>query len=346
MTGLHAVRIEALRNVALVVAFLLTNAMAGGWKLLWSDEFDSTALNDGYWAAKAYPAGAFNNEEERYVAGHDQSTSNVFVKNGNLIIVAKNAGGITSGRIEGGGLKSFTYGRMEARMRLPVTDGMWPAFWMLGVGGSWPACGELDIMEGKGRFPNWTSGSFHFTNFDRTNQYVLPKGNVHDDFHIYAAEMTADSVRWYFDTVNFATITKNDDADLPFDKPYYFILNLAVGGNFDVASDNTTDFPESLIVDYVRVFNWDPTLDAHIPAAAARAPVTSITVVARRLLVELPSCQAYAAELVSPDGRRMVATSGNAKSLSLPLRGLASGLYFATVRGEFGTLSKRVAVRQ
>jgi beta-glucanase (GH16 family) len=346
MMTMRDVKWSVVRNASFIGALVLTNAIAGGWKLFWSDEFDSTALNDGYWAAKAYRAGAFNNEEQQYIAGHDQPNSNVFVKNGNLIIVAKKIGGtITSGRIEGDGLKSFTHGRMEARMRLPITDGMWPAFWMMG-GHNWPACGELDIMEGKGRLPGWTSGSYHFTNFDLFNQYTLPKGNVHDDFHLYAAEMTSDSVRWYFDTVNFATLTTAQNPDLPFDNPYYFILNVAVGGNFDVASDNTTDFPESLVVDYVRVYHWDSTLVAKAQASQPAARAATLIDAGGKLLAVLPAQQACSAEILSVKGERVLGAAVFARTFSLDLRSLPSGVYFAFVRGGFGEMGRRIVVRR
>ena len=131
-------------------------------------------------------------------------------------------------------------------------------------------------------------GSYHFTNFDVFNQYTLPSGNVHDSFHIYAAEWSTDLIRWFCDSVNFATLTKDSYPGLPFDNPFFFILNLAVGGNFDGNSDNTTNFPESLIVDYVRVYNWDPNLNAGPPAARPAAPATAITNAGAGFSVELP----------------------------------------------------------
>jgi beta-glucanase (GH16 family) len=337
---------KALRIAALTLALSFTNSSAGGWKLFWSDEFDSTALNEGYWTAKAYPPKTFNNEEQEYIAGHDRPAANVFVKGGNLVIVAKKTGTtITSGRIEGDGLKTFTHGRMEARMRLPVTNGMWPAFWMLG-GHNWPECGELDIMEGKGRFPDWTSGAFHYTNFDVTNQYVLPRSNVHDDFHIYAAEMTSDSVRWYFDTVKFGTLTRIQKPDLPLDNPYFFILNVAVGGNFDVPSDNTTEFPESLVVDYVRVYHWDSTLAARPPVAQRQPPTVSIGWEGTALRFALPGERRYEAEIVSVKGERVLSASGAARIFHLDTRQCAPGVYFASVRGDFGETTRRIVVRR
>ncbi|HMD67513.1 MAG TPA: glycoside hydrolase family 16 protein [Chitinivibrionales bacterium] len=335
-----------LRTAALLVAVILTNAIAGGWKLFWSDEFDSTALNENNWTVDPTDNPP-NGEQEHYTAGHDKAGSNIFVKNNTLIIVAQQTSEITSGRMNDANHKTFMYGRMEARMRLPITQGMWPAFWMLGVGGGWPACGEIDIMEGKGRLPNWTSGSYHCTNYDLFNQYTLPKGNVHDSFHLYGVEWSTDSIRWFCDSVYFGTLTKAAHPNVPFDKQYFFILNLAVGGNFDGNIDNSTVFPESLIVDYVRVYNWDPTLNVGAPAAVRRsAPAAAVTNLGTRLSVELPSEQVYAAEVVSVDGRRVLSGRGVARSFSLDLRSLAPGVYLASVRGVFGEAGRRIVVRQ
>jgi beta-glucanase (GH16 family) len=331
-----------------VVLVVLSNAMAAGaWKVYWSDEFDSTALNESNWSVQATDNPP-NAEQEHYTSGHDQSGSNVFVKNGHLILEARNASEITSGKIVSSGKKTFEYGRVEARMRLPLTQGMWPAFWMLGVGGGWPVCGELDIMEGKGRLPNWTSGTFHWAtnNSQVGGTYTMPTGNVHDDFHLYAAEWSTDSIRWYFDTVNFVTLTKAQHPDIPIDKQYYFILNLAVGGNFDGNMNNTTVFPESLIVDYVRVYHWDPTAQAESPVSGANLSRASLVDRGGSLSVVLPYEQAYVLKLVSTSGKLVLSQRGTARSFSVGTGALAPGVYCATVSGTFGTLTGRVAVHQ
>jgi beta-glucanase (GH16 family) len=331
----------------LVLFFLLSaNAYCGGWKLFWSDEFDSTALNEASWTVEQINNPP-NGEQEKYTAGHDQAGSNVFVKNGWLILEARNAGGITSGRIKSSGKRTFMYGRMEARMRLPLTQGMWPAFWMLGTTGSWPVCGELDIMEGKGRLPGWTSGAFHWTSSNSivTGNYTMPTGNVHDNFHLYAAEWSTDSIRWYFDNVNFLTLTKAQHPDIPIDKQYFFILNLAVGGGFDGNIDNTTVFPESLIVDYVRVYHWDPNVAVGAPALQRPEIHSAFTIAGNAVSVVLPTNQAYSFELFSVTGARVLHLTGAAKSFLFTTTGLAPGVYCITVRGAFATLYGRFVVR-
>ena len=339
--------LSAFRVTGAFCLLLLTNVFsAGGWKLFWSDEFDSTALNEANWSVQQTNPPP-NGEQEYYTSGHDQANSNVFVKNGCLILETRNAGQITSGKIVSSNKKTFMYGRMEARMRLPLTQGMWPAFWMLGVGGGWPVCGEIDIMEGKGRLPNWTSGTFHWAsnNSQVGGTYTMPTGNVHDDFHLYAAEWSTDSIRWYFDNVNFVTLTKALHPDIPIDKQYYFILNLAVGGNFDGNINNTTEFPESLIVDYVRVYHWDSTLKVQEASMRRQPPPVSVTTAPQGISVALASEQRYFVSVVSAKGSQVLNSSGTARSFRIVTKCLSPGVYFVYVRGAFGTVTDRILIR-
>jgi beta-glucanase (GH16 family) len=332
----------------LALFFLLpSNAYCGGWKLFWSDEFDSTALNESNWSVQATNSPP-NGEQEHYIGGHDQAGSNVFVKNGNLILETRNAGSITSGKIQSSGKKTFMYGRLEARMRLPLTQGMWPAFWMLGVGGGWPVCGELDIMEGKGRLPGWTSGTFHWAsnNSQVGGTYTMPTGNVHDDYHLYAAEWSTDSIRWYFDNVNFVTLTKAQHADIPIDKQYYFIFDLAVGGNFDGNINNTTVFPESLIVDYVRVYHWDPNVKSENSVSTPESRTILLHDFGNSLSVTLPGEQAYEVEIFSVTGARVLSLKGKAKTFSVETGMMTPGIYVTIVRGGFGMFTGRIMVRR
>jgi beta-glucanase (GH16 family) len=342
-------------TMTFILLVLLTNTFgAGKWALYWSDEFDSTALNTSYWAVRSANPGWVNNEQQRYVAGHDQAGTNIFVANGHLNIFAlKNAstGEITSGRIESGGKKWFQYGRMEARMRLPVTQGYWPAFWMLGTVGSWPTCGEIDIMEGKGRLPAWTSGAFHSAqgNPVMTNSYTMPSGNIHDSFHIYAVEWSTDSIRWYFEDQNFLTLTKAAHAGIPIDNNYYFILNVAIGGMFDGNYDNTTVFPESLIVDYVRVYKWDTSVETG--AAPAKSVRPAVMVAGGILSVALPraastSHSQFRVRLFSPDGAQVRTATGTGQSpLAMPLSGITEGVYFLSIKGTSINITERIIIR-
>ncbi len=174
----------------------------------------------------------------------------------------------TSARINTKGKREFLYGRFEARMRLPAEVGMWPAFWLLGANiddVGWPACGEIDIVEGKGRMPDWTSGALHRgpapgRNLITAAEYRLPVGDFHAEWHVFAVEWESEQIRWYVDDVLYQTVDKPTDVEpayWPFDHGHAFfvILNLAVGGWFDAPYEPPEDLePQRLLVDYVRVY--------------------------------------------------------------------------------------------
>jgi beta-glucanase (GH16 family) len=329
--------------------FLLTiTYAAGGWKLIWSDEFDSTALNEANWSVEQNNNPP-NAEQEKYTSGHDVPGANVFVKNGHLILEARNAGGtITSGKIKSSGKKTFMYGHMEASMRIPIGQGMWPAFWMMGVGGGWPTCGEIDIMEGMGKYPNLAVGSFHSAQGTPvvTNNYMIHTGTLNDAFHPYVIEWNTDSICWICDNFKYLTLRKSEHPGIPLDKQYYFLLNLAVGGAFGGNIDATTVFPDSLIVDYVRVFQWDAGMSAE-PASPAtyRHPVV-LHAGARSFSVGLPAEQRFSLDVTSVNGVRTLLRQGVGKTITVSTTAFAPGVYVVTVRAGNLTLTDRIAVRR
>jgi len=226
------------------------------YQLVWADEFNGTSLNTGNWNIDVGNPGV-NSEQEYYQA------SNVTETGGNLVITARNqsvAGQpYTSGKIETYGKFSTTYGRIEARMALPMVQGMWPAFWMLGnsinTGTSWPECGEIDIME-QVNTNNTILGTMHWYDGGNT-QYggSTSTSNTPADFHIYAVEWTPQSISWYVDDVLYVTgnITINNTG--AFQDPFYIIFNLAVGGTLSGPTVNTGALPTNMLVDYVHVYN-------------------------------------------------------------------------------------------
>ncbi len=344
-----SLRTASLRTTCFLVAVILTNAMAGGWKLFWSDEFDSTALSEQNWTVQTANPGAVNGEQQRYTAGHDIAGSNIFVTKGTLIIEARRTTEITSGKIVGN-LKNFTYGRMEARMRLPVTKGMWPAFWMLGANINsvgWPACGEVDIMEERGRLPNWTTGSYHFSGYDTTSWYMEPPGpDFHQSFHVFAYEWFADSMSWWCDSAKMATLYRSAHPNFPWDKPCFIILNLAVGGNFDGNIDSTTVFPESLLVDYVRVFHWDSSISSVTARVHRTAPGAAITILGSRIALDFPAEQAFMVEIAAVNGKTVLLREGFGRTATVPTGALAPGVYFVNVRGTLWQTKDRIVVRR
>jgi beta-glucanase (GH16 family) len=163
-------------------------------------------------------------------------------------------GQYTSARLNTRGKFSQQYGRFEARMQLTTGKGMWPAFWLLGNNGNWPACGEIDIMENIGD-PTVVYGSLHATNYNQSTGSQPGSANYATSFHIYAVE-------WASGTINFSVDGNVYASDTPdpslFNQPFYIILNVAVGGSWPGNPDSTTMFPQTIKVDYVRVYSKAP----------------------------------------------------------------------------------------
>ncbi|MGD0790517.1 MAG: glycoside hydrolase family 16 protein [Terriglobales bacterium] len=242
-----------------------------GWKLVWSDEFDGpngSAVDRSKWVLETGGEGWGNQELEYYT---DRS-ENASVRDGNLVIKAiseKYTGAVTrnytSARLKTLGKFSQTYGRFEARIKIPSGQGFWPAFWMLGddidkVG--WPACGEIDIMENIGKEPAIIHGSIHGPGYVGDTgieaPYTLPgKQRFAEDFHVFAIEWDPDSVSFFVDQNLYVRRTRTNlqpGWKWVFDKPFFLILNLAVGGDWPGNPDSTTVFPQTMLVDYVRVY--------------------------------------------------------------------------------------------
>lgn len=226
------------------------------YKLVWSDEFDGTQLNTSSWNFETGGTGWGNNEKEFYQAG------NTTVANGNLIIAAKkeNAGSnnYTSSRITTQGKHEFTYGKIEARIMIPVVQGLWPAFWMLGANINsvgWPLCGETDIME----HINTDSlfyGTIHWDNNGHVSYGGKTVAASSSAYHVYAIEWDSSAIRWYLDGVKYqeANILNNINSTEEFQKPFFIILNLAVGGDWPGQTIDDTKLPASMLIDYVRVY--------------------------------------------------------------------------------------------
>ncbi len=235
-------------------------------KLAWSDEFDGPAgalPNAANWK---FDVGTdWGNAQLEYDSNLPTNASLDGV--GNLRITARressNNRAYTSARITTQGLRETKYGRYEARMKLPTGRGMWPAFWLLGANigtVGWPQSGEIDIMENRGQEPTRINGSLHGPGYSGgaaiTRAYDLPTGQrVDNEFHVYKVEWTEDRIDYFVDDSLYQSIKKTYvPTTWVFDHPFYIILNLAVGGNYVGAPDASTVFPQSLVVDYVRVY--------------------------------------------------------------------------------------------
>lgn len=234
-----------------------------GYTLVWSDEFnEGTMPNTSRWYYETGAGGWGNNEIQDYVAGEVGGQTLAKIENGILnIICAKINGKIYSIRMNT--RDSWTYGYFEARLKLPKGKGTWPAFWMMPKNfTSWPADGEIDIMEEVGYHPNYVSSSVHCTSYNhsigtqKTREILVP--TAQEDFHVYALEWTADYIRTYVDgeiLFTFANDGKGDKNTWPFNAPFYIKLNLAWGGDWGGQQGvDESCLPADYQVDYVRVF--------------------------------------------------------------------------------------------
>ncbi|MCX4312503.1 MAG: family 16 glycosylhydrolase [Clostridia bacterium] len=284
-----------------------------GYSLVWHDEFDGNALDTSKWN---YQTGTkdnyYGNQGPDYWGNSElqyyTDSGNVFVRDGSLEIVAKKERrgdrDYTSGRIVTRDKASWTFGYMEAKMKLPKGNGMWPAFWMLPQPnshassnndyGGWAANGEIDIMEAKGRLQNKVDTTLHFGGYWPQNTYRSHETTLSsdiDEWHTYAVEWTAEYIEWIVDGKSAFKLTNDswytvasNEPSAPFDKPFYILFNFAVGGTYDPAG--TQAFLEAnnftsaaMYVDYVRVFQkseksaTDGSLRAVASAVAPQAAI-------------------------------------------------------------------------
>ena len=240
---------------------------AAHWQLEWSDEFEGAAGARPDSTRWRHDIGTdWGNAQLEYDTSRPENVS--LDGNGHLAITARQEAYLgrdyTSGRINTYRFFAQEAGRFEARIKLPVGQGIWPAFWLLGAdfeSVSWPGCGEIDIMEYRGQEPQVTHGSLHGPGYSGgnalTNRYTLPGSAGFDqDFHVFAVEWGSDLITWFVDDTRILAIRP---ADLPpgapwvFRHPFFIILNVAVGGNFVGPPNGSTSFPQTMLVDWVRV---------------------------------------------------------------------------------------------
>ena len=219
---------------------------------MWNYDIGNGPGNDGW-----------GNQELQYYSDRPE---NISIEDGMMKITAIQesfeGSGYTSSRITTKGKFEQKYGRFEARIKLPWGQGMWPAFWMLGSNideVSWPNCGEIDIMENRGSEPTLISSALHGPGYSGGNpifkSYNLEDSRFDNEFHIFGIEWGPDYINFYVDDVLYNQITPNDVPGIwVFDQPFYIIINLAVGGNFGGPPNTDTVFPQTMLVDYVRIY--------------------------------------------------------------------------------------------
>jgi beta-glucanase (GH16 family) len=241
------------------------------WILVWADEFnlpDGSPPDPANWNYSKGGNGWGNSELQNYT----DRVENAFIEDGMLVIRAINekymGANYSSARLNSMVKTEFLYGRIEARAKLPNTQGIWPAIWMMptiGRYGNWPASGEIDIMELIGSQPDRTYGTLHFGNPHEflSASYVFPAGETpFQDFHLYAIEWEPEEIRWYVDDIQYHRVGVDQwftsmagaPKGAPFDQPFHLILNVAVGGIWPGNPDETSVFPQEMQIDYIRVF--------------------------------------------------------------------------------------------
>lgn len=273
--------ISSLTSLETAVLGILVVLLAGGcekaaiqtlpernWELAWSDDFTGaagSAPDAGKWAFDiGTGSNGWGNSELQYYTNRPENIK--LDGNGMLVITAKSesyaGSGFTSARIKTKGLFAQQYGRFEARIKTPTGPGLWPAFWMLGANidtKPWPQCGEIDIMEQRGQQPSVTWGSVHGPGYSGggaiSKPYGLANGRFDTEFHVYAVEWGEDYIDYFVDNYLFQRITPETvTGDWVYNTPFFLLLNVAVGGNFVGFPTTGTPFPQSMYVDYVKVY--------------------------------------------------------------------------------------------
>lgn len=223
------------------------------YQLVWSDEFDEDSINTNVWNFERGGNGWGNNEQQYY------QSDNASIENGNLVITAKKetvgSNSYTSSRMTTQGKKEFEYGRIEARIKLPLGQGLWPAFWLLGSDiniAGWPACGETDIMEHINT-DSLIYGTIHWDNNGHAQDGSHTSSSP-SQYHVYALEWTASTIKWSIDSVEYYKSNILSNTQDEFRAPFFIILNLAVGGNWPGQQIDESKLPAKMYVDYVRVY--------------------------------------------------------------------------------------------
>ena len=240
------------------------------WQLTWSDDFDGLAGESPDAGKWTFDIGTgpnndgWGNSELQYYT--DRTTNASLDGNGNLVITARRelyaGSAFTSARINTRETFEQAYGRIEARIKTPWGPGIWPAFWMLGsdvAAVGWPQCGEIDIMELRGQKPNIVNGTVHGPGYSGsasiTKAFALENSRYDVDYHLFAVEWGEDYIDFFVDSTLYQRITPDKvTGDWVFDHPFYILLNVAVGGNYLGFPTDQTPFPQSMLVDYVKVY--------------------------------------------------------------------------------------------
>jgi len=241
----------------------LTPDLYPSMTLQWADEFNGDQLSAANWnfdlgnGCAVGLCGWGNGEKQEYT----NDPANIKLENGRLVITATSTGSAyRSARINSKTKQAPTFGRVDIRARLPKGKGIWPALWMLGANidqNPWPVCGEIDIMELVGNEPAKVYGTVHYSSngYMKSDGFLkLSSGDFSEKFHVFSVLWDVDAITWYVDNTPFKTFKRSPGTVYPFNNPFYFVMNIAVGGQWPGDPDGTTVFPQQMVVDYIRVF--------------------------------------------------------------------------------------------
>jgi beta-glucanase (GH16 family) len=252
-----------MKKIAIVFVFWyfipVIPMVAQTWTLVWHDEFNGDVVNRQNWKFDTGGEGWGNSELEYYTSRPENASE----YNGNLLIIARKENfydnKYTSARMNTHGLERWTYGKIEARIKLPEQMGLWPAFWMLGDtidDSGFPFCGEIDIMESINK-DSTLYGTMHWASNNKLASYggAFAVKDL-NQFHIYSVEWDSLAIRWFVDGKQYweGLIAENMNQTAAFHKPFFILLNLAVGGDWPGNPPPQTHFPDTMFVDYVRVY--------------------------------------------------------------------------------------------
>jgi beta-glucanase (GH16 family) len=329
----------------LTVLFLIICQTTFGqsWNLVWSDEFNANSIDAANWAFETGAGGWGNGELENYT----NRPQNALVNNGNLLIISRkeaySGSSYTSARMKTEGLRFWTYGKVEARIKIQGGKGLWPAFWMLGenIGlAGWPSCGEIDIMEHINS-DSTVEGTMHWNN-NGAASYGGRTSFAQTPYHLYSVEWDSSAITWFLDGVkywrgNIAGSVNNTGA---FHKPFFILLNQAIGGNWPSNPDGTTIFPDTMFVDYVRVYQ-----NLSTAVASALRPEKRLAVSPNpffdHLQINLPTTGTgtYVLQLRDVLGSLLfsmpIELSGqNQQSITIPCDQLPPGVFLLSLQGK------------